>query len=83
LLSALCHPKRNDKRVVVMDGTRLFFFGVTLESLPFFGVSVDYFAVFKRFFSLLCSFHFGVPLEFSRWFIKLDRGEAVEKKQVR
>ncbi len=65
-----------------MDGTHLFFFGVTLESLPFFGVSMDYFEVFKRFFSLLCSFHFGVTLEFSCMLNCVD-GVRFKRKTVK
>ena len=36
-----------------------------MESLTFFGVSVEYFSVFERFFGTLCSFHFGDTMEFS------------------
>lgn len=33
-----------------MYGTSIYFFGVTLESLPFFGVSMEYFGVSNRLF---------------------------------
>jgi hypothetical protein len=36
-----------------------------LESLTFFGVSVEYFGVFRKLLDNSRSFHFGVTLEFS------------------
>jgi hypothetical protein len=36
-----------------------------LESLTFFGVSMEYFWVFEELLVSLCSFHFGVAMEFS------------------
>jgi hypothetical protein len=37
-----------------------------MESLPFFGVSVEYFGVFEVNFVNLRSFHFGDTMEFSQ-----------------
>jgi pimeloyl-ACP methyl ester carboxylesterase len=39
--------------------------GKSMESLTFFGVSVEYFGPFQVQRGYLCSFHFGVTLEFS------------------
>ena len=36
-----------------------------LESLTFFGDSVEYSGVFRRFWNNLRSFHYGVTMEFS------------------
>ncbi len=36
-----------------------------METLPFFGVSVEYFCAFSVYFVNLRSFHFGVTMEFS------------------
>ena len=38
---------------------------MSLESLTFSGVSVEYFGVFKGFSVTSFSFHFGVTMEFS------------------
>lgn len=48
-----------------MYGTSIYFFGVTLESLPFFGVSMEYFGVSNRLWVSLCLVHFGDTMEFS------------------
>jgi hypothetical protein len=40
-----------------------------MESLPFFGVSVEYFGVFSVNFADLRSFHFAVTVEFSLYFV--------------
>ncbi len=37
-----------------------------METLPFFGVSVEYSCAFSVYFVNLRSFHFGVTMEFSR-----------------
>ncbi len=36
-----------------------------MESLTFFGVSVEYFGVFRKLLDNSRSFHFGVMMEFS------------------
>ena len=40
-----------------------------METLPFFGVSVDYFCAFSVSFVNLRSFHFGVTMEFSKDYV--------------